>query len=825
MRFTARLAAAFYRCPLPLVIPLARQGLEIGPCPALRYTGDMLCVASWLTLQFPAWLALAFLTLGPVIAHLLARRAGRTPSTAATVLQSIALALLAVALARPALPRLGQRALPWLVLQDVSASLTGQRLTATPPAAEVVRFADALLPPGQSPAQPGTQLAPALQLAAARLAAGQVGGVILATDGRFTAPWTHAAEALASQNVPLLIVPLAAPADDARIASFQALRTTPGQASLRIDLAANAPLARTLTITPAGSTAPLARRKVTLQPDRPTSVHLTAPAPANQPNAWQATLTPADALPNDTASAVLASADRPIAWLAGPDDHAPPSLPWSIHRINPAEAPTTPAGWARYAAIVLPSQASLPTKARRALARATAMGSGLVLRSTAPHSPPDEPLTALAPLTPAASQRNPLDLVVLLDASGSMARPAGKRLRFDLARDGLLAIRGDLAPADRLAVWTFARDVAERYAAEPGEIDFARLAESIDAISPTGPTDIAPALRRLAQRSPARSATGLILVLSDQDVAPFDAPPLADALTRAGWTLAVVAAGPETQSSLVELAALMGGRARLLQADSLTGLGELFGSLIRTARGPAPQPRDIAITAESNIAALTRLGPTLTLLPTQPRTGSTVIARADGEPLAAVAPVGLGRAVQLALLPGSTNLPARAVRQLIDAVAPPGDPRYQATASRMGGAVQIDLDAPADGLALEATLLPADPAAEPIRAALTQVSPRRYRATLPLTADQAAGLVIRQGSRPVVQSVIPAGPGGEYLSGADWATLDALARQTGGQIVSANQLTSAMRRIAQAEAMALWPIALAGALAAMLLAWLIHRPT
>lgn len=786
----------------------------------------MLCVASWLTLQSPAWLALAILAVGPVVACLLARRAGRTPSTAASVLQSTALALLAVALARPAMTRTADEPLPWLVLQDASASLTGQQLTAIPPAAEVVRFADRLLPPGQTPSRAVTRLAPALQLAAGRIAAGRVGGAILATDGRFHDAWAPAATALGQLEAPLLIVPHAAPDDDARIATITAKRTAAGRARLRIDLAANAPLRRTLTITPAGSTAPLARRKVTLQPGQAASVHLDVPAPPGRTNTWQAALTPADALPNDTAATILAPSQRPTAWIAPADAPPLPKLHRPTIRLSPAEAPTTPAGWTRYGAAIA-NPAELPAASRAALARAAAMGTGLILTTIDPNTPTDAPLTAIAPLIPSARQRNPLDLVVLLDASGSMARPAGKGMRFDLAREGLLALRGDLSPADGLAVWTFARQVQPCYTAPPGQIDFAGLAETLDAIAPTGPTDIAPALQALADRQPAEGATGLILALTDQDVAPFDATELADRLARGGWKLAIVAAGPQTAGPLAELTRRMAGRATLVRAESLTGLAELFGSLIRTARGPAATTRRVTITTAPTMTGLATLGPSLAVTPTRTRTGATVIARADAEPLAAVAPVGLGRVASLAIAPGQTAgqpLPAEAADDLLRAVTQESDPRYSLDVSRAGEQLRLDLSAPQRGLALRALLQPAEPGSEARQAELQQVGPFRYRATLTLPSDQAAGLVVAHDRSAVVREVIPARAGPELLSGADWTALGELADRTGGRIVPADQLPAELGRIARAGRLQLWPIALAAALTSMLLAWLVHRP-
>ena len=124
---------------------------------------------------------------------------------------------------------------------------------------------------------------------------------------------------------------------------------------------------------------------------------------------------------------------------------------------------------------------------------------------------------------PAVPDDTPLNVTLLLDASGSMA----SRNRVDIARTAAETIRQSLRPRDRIAVVHFTTDVLDRYTVEHTRPDDRDVARSIEQLAPHNSTNVQAGLNfgvRLADqaRRERPDAFNYVILMSD-GVANVDA--------------------------------------------------------------------------------------------------------------------------------------------------------------------------------------------------------------------------------------------------------------------------------------------------------------
>jgi hypothetical protein len=717
--------------------------------------------------------------------------------------QSAALLLLGLAVLSPSVRLPGQRDPKMLVLRDVSASVETQLEVplALPEdlSRREVRFAGGLSASGELPDTSRTTFAPALDYAAAEVRAGRAGGVVLVTDGRFTDDWQAAAGQFAAAGAPLWIVPLDAPPRDGRVVSV-AVQPNGEARDVTVTLASNAGMTRRVRVVrrSAGENeVVLLERKVRLPSDRPRSIRLTDRPPSIQANwLWEAELLPPDAVPvNDWDLGVARPEPGRVAWIAV---ERPATLPAGARFLSPDAVPSAGTGLRNFDAVVLLDAvgALLGEPQREWLARYVRLGGGLVLLGAGPSRTPadrEDPLNRVAALVPDPFRRRPIDLVVVLDASGSMAG-TNRQLtsRFYHATQACLALQDHLTDRDRLAVLVFSDRPNEVYRSD-GPPNFADLADVLAAVRPSGPTRVAEAIRLAADQPIADGRTGLILVLSDLQAAPFDAERLADHLRNAGRGLAVVGIGEGPASGdLAALATRLGAALRV--RDSLEDLAAVFGRLVRRHRGGRERRARFQIETAGEWTLLRDLPQPITLLLTAPTAGTDVLAwvRPGVEPLLGLRRVGLGRSATLALAE-PTAVPSAVVERLISGVARPA-----------GGGAEVRLTVEPNRLELRATLRPPwrtdrqlavdrvllnDPAGRVESFPTELTAPGEYRVRLP-GSDGPAGLSLRdETGRVLWRDVTNAVFGAEVARlGADFQTLRRLAELTGGTLIAADRL-------------------------------------
>jgi len=832
------------------------------------------------TFSRPALLLALAAIAAPVLISRWAARRGHRAAPLGVALQCASVAFVALALAGPAAPVGPGERKPVLILQDVSSSCRVQRDRAIELPLDVpverLAFASSVAANAADLDPNRTDLSTALRLAAARGA--DLAGVVIHTDGRFTDQWPPAAEALAQAHLPVAIVPMDCPPGDARIAEFDARRRPDGAVHLRVTVRANALDRRTLRVRrihplAAGDAVVLLDRTLDLLADQPATITITDTPPAVSAAAYRAELTSADAFPeNDSAEAATLPIRRTVAVI-GPD-LAQGLMPGGEALgglqgldVRPVRADQVGTGvnwWMDFSAVILADANGqlLARPARAGLAQYVRSGGALVLLGAGPHGSPadrDDPLNLVAALVANPYERKPLRLIVILDASGSMAEASGPagRVKFAQAVEAVASLRLHLTAADSLSVITFSDDATCVYDSGSGLPDFGALGEALSKVRPGGSTDVGKPLNLAASRAAPAGRDGLVLVVSDLRTKPFDPQAMAEAFRRRGLSLAVVAiasAGETAPAEAPPLEAL----ARLLKGplvagqENLSGLAKVFAGLLRRTRGDALRRGQFPAAVVRPLLGLA-VGPlpeVQAYLLAAPQGGAEVVAQVAGEHdgLLAVRQVGLGRSVTLVMPAGAGRNPAweqsgelariigRAVRW---SLRPALDGRFDGQARRQDGRIRVmieahDANGPINGLNPAGRIVPV--AAAPGEAGtsfpLVQTAPGRYEGDAgdpgtPAGVEVMAGdgsTSVPPGGRVVWQDVLSAGAPAELaLVGPDAVSLSRLAELTGGRIVNGQDLGAFGQRLAAARRKDLWPALLAIAVALMLAEWAVTR--
>ena len=742
---------------------------------------------------------------------------------------AIAMLLVSIAMSGPRWLGQHEQQTPWLVLCDVSASMGEPPvMPAVTVPLQVRYFAERV---GADPRQVGSPMHTNLRAAllAAANPSGPIAGVVLLTDAQHRDEITEAAAQLAATDVPVLVVGVDAASRDARIVRFDAAGT--GNATqLTVRLVSNVAAARTLTVL--REQTPIYTQAISLIPRHPVAIQLRDAS--GGPCTYHARLTPADELPQNDAMSIRWIPPQRTVTVIGAGETA---TLWA-RVLGKGAVAVKPSQWTdaspRGVVVLACSGDSLSRPQRESLRRFVRNGGGLVMGQPGPHNTPadrTDPINQVAALLPDPLERDPIDLHILCDASGSMARPVltgdTRQPLYALACDAILQLQRHLTDQDRLTVTVFNESAKTIYAPH-GPTDFGVLADRLAAVKPTGPTVIETAFE-----APVRSAAGprkaMTLVVSDLETEPFNVAQVADAFAKSKRKLAILALdldGATSDPPLVSLAARLD--APMERCRDAHQLGRLLGKLASLARGPKVATGEFQIEARGVWRSLGSLPAPQRVVPCTPATGAQVVARIGTYPLLAIAPAGLGKSATLTAL--RTGTPeqwiarlAPVVNQLIDAVKPSqADGRFSGKIVTRDGRTQLEITAmdqgrPLGGLSLEAVC--ADVADGHLtHHPLQQSGPGRYVATL---SGSSGGSVIQvqQGGVMVWQGRMPARVAAEVsATGCDYDALRRLVRLTNGTQAS-NDWPNRLARRYHSESLDGRPWVLCMALAVMLLTW------
>lgn len=466
-----------------------------------------------------------------------------------------------------------------------------------------------------------------------------------------------------------------------------------------------------------------------------------------------ATLNDADAWPeNDVMSAIAAPAlTADPVWIGDPSDFPTDAVMLS----SPA--------------IVLDTRVRLSdAQATRLTQYARDMGGVLILAGS--PAAPVEPLRRVAPLSATPPQPQ-ADWLILLDASGSMAQQAGDRSRWDRAVLASIAAISKLDEPDRVSIVTFAKE-SERIADRVSPTDAIAKLQSIRRALPSGPTGLEMALLSIAKRSSSNPVR--LLLVSDADATIADPDTLAKTLSDSAIRLFVLATMDLPNAAPLKNIAEKSGGTAVSESDP-SRWSDAIESLLSGARGDDLTHRVSPVTTHGAIASVPIVQ--ADVHEAFIRSESQILATApDGKPVIAIWRVGLGYVASIAarIDPATLASIANLIKQS------PTDPRITAD-WRVGDesvVVTAANQTPLNGLQFSLVR-------DGVVSALKQVAPGRYTADLPRSTAPSVG-VIALDSRVVSRQAIPSRYPREFDEiGNDLASLESLAKRTGGRLIEA----------------------------------------
>jgi hypothetical protein len=755
---------------------------------------------------------------------------------------------------------------PWLVMTDISGSTRIQQNTRITfdDTRQVRRVHFSAYPsvptPGQTIDDTQTNMGLALKLATDQVAQG-ASGIVIQTDGQFNAgTWRDEAKELGQTGIPVVIVPMDSPPADARILSFAGHRDG-DQARLRARLYATEDMnvmARAFRLRP--TLEGIDEQMFSLPANKIDHTGFSDNLDPQHTGVYEFSFIGSDPFPeNNSARALLPPTERRILVLA--QDPAPWGAAISQAGLPVTErtfqgCPPDPSLLSDFSAVVLvdSSGQGLERLQQSALEQFVRTGGGLVLIGTGPYAAPadtEEPLNQVSALLADPSRRRPLDLVVLLDRSGSMGEvlPNGES-PFDKARQATEALRDQLAENDALRLVAFADTARTVYDSEDGAIDWAAMHDAIETLDPAGGTNAGAALELGASLGPREGKHRVVLLVSDLDTETFDPNTIADALTQADATLAMVKvyaseliAGPygtpAGMAALHDLAQQLRAPSVTLRADfTVEELSGLFGQFVEQGRGePIRRGEFAGVTLEvPDASSSTSMPPLDAYIVSRTTTDDAVVLSAIGtDPVLAARSVGLGRSFTLAVplemaqnnqWQRSTELGAflhdmlEWARNRQEATLLAGGIETLPTGDR---ALFVSTDpgariTPPEGMQMH--LFPTDDRYPPV--VLTPTGRGTFAARIPSGWDgefvevrDAAGMLLFTKSTATIGA-------GEFLQiGPHWKNLKELAELTGGTLLDNRSVLTQAE--APREIVTCWPGLMGMAIVAMLLDWMLSN--
>jgi len=516
---------------------------------------------------------------------------------------------------------------------------------------------------------PETDLQAALEHAAGAIPSGR-GIVLLYTDARQTrGDAVRAAKALAARGIRVFAAAPALQVRDVRVAGIAATAAPPG-ATVAIEVRLASTVSATATVRlrrAAAGAAPGAdwQREVRVDPASGAAILFEDTPPAPGYSTYHARVTSADDEwpENNQASCMIRTGEGlDVLYVYGGDSPGAAlealraRAPGGVHlRDVPAGRFSRPS--AADAVIVLDNVAawSLQPETLQSLAARVADGGMglLVLGGDAAFGAGgygQSPLEDLLPVSSRMGRRPPLQIVFVIDASGSMNEVADGFTKLTHAKSAVLDLGSALGPDDRAGIVAFAGEPRVASPLVPADA-WEQLRERLVAMEAGGGTRITPAvaaaLALFAAQEPPAATVRHIVLLSDGRSADFDVPLLAAECRRAKASLSAVATGPDAdRDRLAALAREAGGRLYVLTRPGGQALRETFLKDMAWARGegllresrPArwQQPEPIWRQAGPPLPAVDAINPT------QAKPGADVLWQADAP---ARQPSRLGRAV------------------------------------------------------------------------------------------------------------------------------------------------------------------------------------
>ncbi len=472
------------------------------------------------------------------------------------------------------------------------------------------------------------------------------------------------------------------------------------------------------------------------------------------------------------------------------------SAPAGWNHLTVEQIPTARTTWLNVSAIVLDNISAhrlSPAQQQRLMQYVADLGGTLIILGGDSAFGADgytgTVLDDLSPLT--ASPPTPVrHWILLTDASGSMASPAGPVSRFDTAVSAISSTLAHLPDNDRVSIGAFAADVQWWIEGERVEAAQHRPLPPV-AVQPRGPTNLQAALDAISKQSDQLPVE--LIILTDGQARLDDIAPLADHLRSARvrlWLLAI-SDGPAIDH-LTKLASQTNG-GLLSQSDPTVWSAQLQQLAHRAGSSPmihwpiSPQQLSDLPVSEDVVENWNR---------TWLRDGAQLLAQANWNdqtiPLLARWQRGTGTVLAAAW---SAFLPD--VEQWAQRTASlPHDPRFSVHL-QSADKLRVTVDAVSVGssknnganthLNDQIFTLRLFESAQLHQYPVPQIAPGRYEIVLPAPATPTS-LTISQDDRIIDRLAIAGRYPTEFDAlGTDKMALHKLTKATGGQLISARQ--------------------------------------
>ena len=394
------------------------------------------------------------------------------------------------------------------------------------------------------------------------------------------------------------------------------------------------------------------------------------------------------------------------------------------------------------------------------------------------------PGTAIEALSPLASTppTPAVQWMLLADSSGSMSQAIGNTSRWRLAASAISSLLPHLPPEDPVNVGSFAAELTWWSSGKSARET--ALALPPPAVAPSGPTNLAAALDRIARESAGGLATEL-LVVSDADTTIDNPNDLVQRLKAKKIRLHLLAIGDGGGlKTLQDMTAATGGtlRRQLNPAQWSTEVRQLLAAawpkrLIETPT-TANFVGDLSATPPRVASPWNRTWLKKSASPLAQTTDAN-----ETIPLCARWTLGNGEAVACAFALSTAEL--EAIAKLI--AKPPRDPRFTVTWDA-GPRLHVRIDAAQSGKYLNGLPLRLELSDEENPARLQthdipQTAPGRYELSLPAPRTRSFA-AIRRATALIDRIPVAARYAPEFDAvGNDYEALRTLAQRTGGKLI------------------------------------------
>ena len=574
--------------------------------------------------------------------------------------------------------------------------------------------------------------------------------VILFSDGRQTRGDAGAIlETFVRKNIPVLLVaPPPAKKPDVQLTSFQAFPEG-HHTRFRAVVSADRDVSVHLTAWKLnGVRLPVEKRTLRMIPDRPREIRFVDSTPTGGLTRYEAQVElPSDREPdNNRLFAAVRRRGAMHVLLVGSGLEADPGD--RFRRIGPGDFPETVAGLSPYDIVIL-ADVQTDRLSARAIAALRAFllhaGGGLVVvggpEVFGNRSRNASELQRLLPVRSDPRRLKPLDLILLLDTSGSMSERRGELSKLDASRRAVMELKTILSKNDRLELIAFAETPNHLCKLLP--IQWSKIQNHLYRTTAHGGTRLNPALdlaeNSLQGASRSKDRNRHVLLLTDGRTELLDTAARAKRFRQLGATLSVVVTGESSRTrQLADLARKTGGR--YYPPEKVSDLATVFRTDLQSVLLADPRLKPAAVRVLSD-ALNVKLPPVGRRALTVLKKRAILLARAEtGEPIIAGWRIGLGRSLAVTTRLTAGGTPAWSAPKILQPLlhflthwkyTPRLNPDYRLRAEFSDDDLVISVDAEHDGEPINHAKLTAYIGA-PDRSGreipMSQIAPGRYNA-------------------------------------------------------------------------------------------------